>query len=93
MLSLFQHKLYEAQPLYVCSNIFQNDASNIISKMDYITHGTIILSFGQIIATQYSSLCQRLLLLSSDVELNPGPLTDTEEILHEIRNSKNGVLR
>ena len=90
---LFQHKLYEPEPLYLCSNIFQSGASIIISPMDYINHGTVTSSFDQIIATQYSSLCQRLLLLSSDVELNPGPMTDKEEILYEIRNSKNDVLR
>ena len=61
--------------------------------MDYINHGTVTSSFDQIIATQYSSLCQRLLLLSSDVELNQGPMTGKEEILYEIRNSKNDVLR
>ena len=83
---LFQQRLYEPEPLYSCSNIFQSGASNIISPMDYVNHGTV--TFDQIIATQYSSLCQRLMLLSSDVELKPDPMTDEEEILYEIRNSK-----
>ena len=42
---------------------------------------------------QYSSYHQRLLLLSADVELNPGPLTDKEEILEAISASREDVLR
>ena len=36
----------------------------------------------------YLGLSQRLLMLSADVETNPGPVTDTELLLQEIRSSK-----
>lgn len=42
--------------------------------------------------SQYGSFFQRLLLLSADVELNPGPLTDKDEILREIRSSKDDLM-
>ena len=33
------------------------------------------------------------MLLSADVELNPGPVTDKDEVLQEIRDSKKDLLR
>ena len=42
---------------------------------------------------QYIFYHQRLLLLAGDVELNPGLLTDKEEILEAISASREDVLR
>lgn len=40
----------------------------------------------------YKGLTQRLLMLSADIETNPGPETDMEIILREIRSSKTELL-
>lgn len=48
--------------------------------------------FNYTLTNQYNTYSQRLLILSSDVELNPGPLTDKDEILQAIKSSKDDVL-
>lgn len=40
----------------------------------------------------YMNLAQRLLILSADIETNPGPISDKEAILREIRTSKMDLL-
>ena len=56
-------------------------------------HQTTTIPLNYECAYQYNSYYERLLLLASDVELNPGPLTDKDEILQAISASKEDVLR
>lgn len=62
--------------------------------IDYpgIEYRQMTVPFNYTLTNQYNTYSQRLLILSSDVELNPGPLTDKDEILQAIRASKDDVL-
>ena len=44
------------------------------------------------VVNRYGVYFERQLVLSSDVALNPGPLTDKDEILCAIKASKDDVL-
>ncbi|MEW8547341.1 MAG: hypothetical protein AB2693_27855 [Candidatus Thiodiazotropha sp.] len=65
---------------------------NLIIDYPGIGHRQITTPFNYTLNNQYNAYSQRLLILSSDVELNPGPLTDKDEILQAIRASKDDVL-
>lgn len=65
------------------------DYYNIEHGMD---HRYTTSPFNYTLTNQYTAYYERLLILSSDVELNPGPLTDKDEILRAIQVSKDDVL-
>lgn len=72
--------LFEVNCSYMCTNYISNISSGL--------HRTTTIPFEHSNINQYSCFSQRLLILSSDIELNPGPLSDKDEILREIRASK-----
>ena len=57
-----------------------------------IEYRQMTVPFNYTLTNQYNTYSQGLLILSSDVELNPGPLTDKDEILQAIKSSKEYVL-
>lgn len=68
------------------------DTDRISKPTSYGTHWLMISHLGtdstEVYTSIYMSYSQRLLELASDIELNPGPTTDTCKILEAIEESK-----
>lgn len=68
-----------------------NVRSDILWLEKYIGFVTITFDFCPQSESLYMVYMQRLLLLSSDVELNPGPSNDTQQILDAIKESNRKI--
>ena len=68
------------QTLFPVNHFMHPPLANTV-HMNPLLHGIIYST------TTYFSYSSRLLLLSADVELNPGPITDKDEILKAISDS------
>ena len=79
-------------------NSYQNiaasrfDSSGHQYSTDNLISNSVSVPFNYTVFNQYGAYFERQLVLSSDVELNPGPLTDKDEILGAIKSSKEDVL-
>ena len=79
-------------------NSYQNiaasrfDSSGHQYSTDNLVSNSLSVPFNYTVFNQYGAYFERQLVLSSDVELNPGPLTDKDEILGAIISSKEDVL-
>ena len=91
-------ELIACEVVMVSWNSYQNMAASHIDcsgyqySTDNLVSNSVSVPFNYTVLNQYRSFFERQLLLSSDVELNPGPLTDKEEILGAIQSSKDDVL-
>ena len=72
--------------------MYSIDISSHLYSTDNLVSNSVSVPFNYTALNQYGSFFERQLLLSSDVELNPGPMTDKEEILGAIESSKRDVM-
>lgn len=74
----------------LCASIPSNDLACYYSATSVDTH--TVIHENQMFFSMYAFFAERLLLLASDVELNPGPSPETQAILDAIEASNSKTL-